>query len=1044
MDLAGLALRQRTTTLVLTGLLLFGGFAAFRELPRLEDPEFTIKEALVITPYPGASAREVEEEVSDKIERAVQQLGQLKEVESKSDRGLSTVTVRIQDRYDRSALPQVWDELRRKVGDVQGQLPPGAGPSQVVDDFGDVWGVFVAIYGPEYEYAQLREVAKLLRKELLLVPDVAKIDFWGDRREAIYVEPNRDRISQLGIDPALIGAALREKNVVADAGRVRVGAEFVAVDPTGGFGTVDDFESLLIRGGEGAQQIYLRDVADVQRGYVEPPDRLLRYDGHVAIGLGISTSSGGNVVRMGEAVEKRVRQILGQVPLGVELGVISLQSQAVVQAIDGFVVSLLQAVAIVVAVLLLFMGLRSGLIIGFVLLATISGTFIFMGPWDVALERISLGALIIALGMLVDNAIVVVDGMLVRIQQGWDAERAASDVVGQTALPLAGATAVAVMAFGAIGLSQDSTGEFTRSLFKVVLISLSLSWVTAVTITPLLGVLFLKPGARQDGEVDPYAGRFYGAYRQFLAACLRHRFVCLGMVLALFGLSLFGFRHVDRSFFPESTRPQFMVDFWLPQGSAIEETIAQAAAAETTLRGLDGVRHVTTLVGAGGMRFLLTYSAEKQNSAYAQFLVDVDDYRRIPALIEEVDRTLPLQHPGAEVYARAFLLGPGGGGKVQARFSGRDPRVLRRLAEQAEAILAADPGAKAVRTDWRERVKAVRPQLAEEEGNAAGITRSDVAAAIRAGFQGQTLGVYRERDELLPIILRAPAPERGDVESLASLQIWSPGAGRMIPLRQVVSGFDTHFEDDIVGRLNRTPTLTVHADPASGPASTLLARVRPPIEAIERPQDYELAWWGEARDSARAQAGIAASIPFFFGAMVLIVIMLFDALRQPLVIWLTVPLASIGVTAGLLLTDQPFGFMALLGFMSLSGMLIKNAIVLIDEIEAVKRAGRTPHDAILLSGVSRLRPVAMAASTTALGLVPLLFDAFFVAMAVTIIFGLVIATVLTMVVVPVLYALVFGVREARAEATAPSAGAARRIPSAGPEDRHLERPRAQS
>jgi multidrug efflux pump subunit AcrB len=1029
MNPADLALRNRTTTLVLTAVLLLAGLSAFRGLSRLEDPEFTIKEALVVTPYPGASAREVEQEVSDLLERAVQQLGQLKEVESKSDRGLSTLTVRIEDRYDRAALPQVWDELRRKVGDVQSRLPPGAGPSRVLDDYGDVWGVFVAIHGAEYSQAEIKEVAKLLRRELLLVPDVAKIDFWGDRQEAVYVEPERDRMAQLGIPPELIAETLREKNLVADAGRIEVGSELVAVDPTGTFRSVEDFENLLIRGGDSGQQIFLRDVAEVRRGYVEPPDRVLRYDGRPAIGLGISTAAGGNVVTMGEAVSQRARDVLDRIPLGIEVGIVSLQSAAVSAAIDGFVINLLEAVAIVIAVLLLFMGLRSGLLIGLVLVVTIAGTFLFMGPWGVALERISLGALIIALGMLVDNAIVVVDGMLVRIGQGRDAREAASEVVGQTALPLAGATAVAVLAFGAVGLSQDSTGEFCRSLFKVVLISLSLSWVTAVTVTPTLGVLFLKPPARSvEAQGDPYAGRFYSAYRSFLRACLRFRGPSALFVVAVFGVSLWGFGHVDRSFFPDSTRPQFMVDFWLPQGTRIDETLAQAAEVERYLARLEGTTHVTTLAGAGGMRFLLTYAPEKVNSAYAQFLVDVDDYRRIPALIREVEATVPQRHPEAEVFGRAFVLGPGGGGKIQIRFSGPEPGTLRSLAEEAEAILASDPGAKGIRTDWRQRVKLIRPRLAEEEANAAGVTRTDVAQAVKEGFEGRRIGVYREGDELLPILQRAPEGERRNVESLANLQIWSRAAGSMIPLRQVVSGFETTFEDDIVVRLDRKATITVHADPASGPASVLLERVRPRVEALELPHGYELAWWGEVRDSARAQAGIAASLPLFFGAMVLIVVALFNALKQPLVIWLTVPLALIGVSAGLLLTGQPFGFMALLGFMSLSGMLIKNAIVLIDEIEAQRREGRSPYDAILLSGVSRLRPVAMAALTTALGMIPLLFDAFFVSMAVTIIFGLVVATVLTMVVVPVLYALVFRVPApvltAASEGSAPAPGSA--------------------
>jgi multidrug efflux pump subunit AcrB len=1011
-SLADFALRNRTTTLVLTAVLIVGGASAFTKLSRLEDPEFTIKEALVITPYPGAGATEVEEEVSDLIERAVQQLGQLKEVESKSDRGLSTVTVRIKDKYDKHSLPQVWDELRRKVGDVQRQLPPGAGPSLVNDDYGDVWGVFIAIYGDEYGYAELKEYAKLLRRELLLVQDVAKIEFWGERKEVVYIVPNRDRMTQLGVHPDQITGSLRDKNIVVDSGRARVGQDFLAIDPTGTFQSVKAFEDLPITGHASGQQIYLRDVAEVRRGYREPQDKVLRYDGQLAIGLGVSTVSGGNVVDMGEALYKRMKELLPQTPLGIEFGIISLQSAAVTAAINNFMLSLLEAVAIVIVVLLVFMGLRSGLLIGFILFVTIFGTFIFMGPWNVALERISLGALIIALGMLVDNAIVVVDGMLVRMQKGMSPEDSAVEVCRQNAMPLLGATAVAIMAFGAIGLSDDSTGEFCRSLFQVVFLSLGLSWITAMTTTPVLGVLFLKVPKAKPGQEqrDPYGGAFYSVYRAVLRGSIRLRWLTLLVVVGLFALSLWGFGFTDKSFFPNSTRPQFMVDFWLPKGTHIDDTVATAAEVEKYLLGLDNATHVTTLAGAGGMRFLVTYGPEKQDSSYAQFLVDVEDYRLIDAMIARIEREIPERFPEAQAYGKKFLLGPGSGGRIQARFSGSNPDVLRRLAEQAMTILVEDGGAKAIRTDWRRRTPFLQPVMADEEANRAGIGRPDVAETIKSGFEGISVGVYREGDELLPIVFRAAEAERSDIASIQNLQIWSPVAQQAIPLRQVVSGFDTLFEDAIIQRLNRKTTITVHADPAIGVPSELLGRVKPKIEALELPPGYELEWWGEYRDSARAQAGIAASIPFFFAAMVLITIALFNALRQPLAIWLMVPLALIGVTLGLLITRQPFGFMALLGFMSLSGMLIKNAIVLIDEIEVQKREGLAPLDAIITSGVSRLRPVAMAALTTALGMIPLLLDAFFVAMAVTIIFGLMIATFLTMLVLPVVYATLFRVR----------------------------------
>ena len=464
---------------------------------------------------------------------------------------------------------------------------------------------------------------------------------------------------------------------------------------------------------------------------------MLRYDGHVAIGLGISTTRGGNVVEMGEAVDKRMRELKPRIPLGIEVGVISLQSKAVTTAVNGFLVNLLEAVAIVIGVLVIFMGFRSALIIGFVLLLTILATFIFMGPWQVALERISLGALVIALGMLVDNAIVIVDGVLVRVQRGRDAAEACREVVAQSAIPLLGATAVAVLAFGAIGLSNDSTGEFCRSLFQVVFLSLGLSWITGVTVTPLLCVMFLKAAPQKasagNAPADPYAGIIFVLYRKFLLNAIRLRWVTVAVVLALFALSLWGFQYVDKSFFPDSTRPQFMVDVWLPQGTHIDDTVATAALVEDYLTNLDGATHVSSLVGAGGLRFLVTYAPEKTNPAYAQFLVDVDDHNKIPALLLQVEAELAQTVPDIEVFTRKFALGPGGGGKIQARFSGPDRNVLRRLADDTMAILHQDGGGKAIRTDWRQRVKLLRPILAEEEANNAGITE----AGCCAGCEGE-------------------------------------------------------------------------------------------------------------------------------------------------------------------------------------------------------------------------------------------------------------------------------------------------------------------
>jgi multidrug efflux pump subunit AcrB len=1001
-NIAQFFIEQRVTTLVLTVVMIGAGMVSYQGLSRLEDPEFTIKDALVITSYPGGSAAEVEKEISDPLEIAVQNMGQVKHVVSRSERGLSTLTVTMKDQYDKFALPQVWDELRRKIGDAQANLPPGAGVPLVIDDYGDVYGIFVAIYGEGYTYAELKHVVDMLRRELLLVDDVGKVDTFGERVEAVYVELKRDQMSQLGISEAVIINELQNKNAVANAGRVKVGPEFITITPTGGITAVEQFESILITGG--TNQIYLRDVANVRRGYVEPQRSLIRYDGYESIGLGISTVSGGNVVKMGIALELRLEELRERIPVGIQAGMVSVQSDAVSIAINGFIFSLLEAVGIVIVVLLFFMGLRSGILIGFVLLLTIAGTFVFMAPMEVALERISLGALIIALGMLVDNAIVVVDGVLVRLQKGQEVKQAAIDVVKQTAIPLLGATVIAILAFAAIGTSDDKTGEFCRSLYQVVMISLLLSWVTAVSITPLLCVMFLKKPEADAEQKDPYDNNLYRFYKKLLDVAIHRKVITIALVVGLFSSALYGFGFVQQSFFPPSTRPQFMVDLWLPQGTHINRMTETVNSIEDHIKDLEGVTHVTSLVGKGGMRFLLTYEPEKTNGSYAQLLVDVESPEDLDTLLPRVEQYLGDNYPDLLGYASRFQLGPGSTGKIQARFSGSDRDVLRNLAVQTQAIYQSDFDSKAIRNDWRQRVKLVKPTLAEEQANLNGITRIDVANTVLEAFQGATVGIYRENDLLLPIIMRAEEEYRSDIDSIQNLQIWSPASSAMIPLRQVVSGFESTFEDEIIQRRNRKPTITVFADPEKELASNLFSRIRPQVEALELPPGYELEWGGEYEDSGDAQAGLVASLPMFILIMILITVMLFNSLKQPLIIWLTVPLSLIGVTAGLLSTGQPFGFMALLGLLSLIGMLIKNAIVLIDEINLQWAQGKELLDAIVDSGQSRLRPVLMAASTTALGLVPLLFDAFFISMAVTIIFGLVFATLLTMVVVPVLYA----------------------------------------
>ena len=1009
MDIAEFSIRKKVITLSITLLIVVGGTIAYFKLPRLEDPEFTIKQALVVTDYPGASAQEVSEEVSDKIEKAVQQLGQLKRVESRSSRGQSIVTVHIKDRYDKRSLPQVWDELRRKVSDVQSQLPSGAKTSVVYDDFGDVYGMLFAITGDGYSEAELKEIAKFLQRELLLCKDVKKIEFWGIHDEVVYVEMSREKMAALGISPIQIYTLMAQKNLLGNSGKVKVGSEYIPISPTGGITFFAGLGDLLISK-DGDRMIFLKDVATIKRGYADPPANILHFNGKPAVSLAASTVLGGNAVTMGDALFRRLAELKSDLPLGVEVHPISLQSETVKSAVNDFVVNVLESLVIVVLVLLLFMGLHSGMLIGMVLMVTIAGTLMVMKMFEISMERISLGALIIALGMLVDNAIVITEGIMVRIHKGEDKLSAAKEVVAQTKWPLLGATAISIFAFAAIGTSQDSSGEFCGSLFYVMMISLSISWITAITLTPLFCFYFFKSKHSENKAHDPYDSWMFRWYRSSLDWCLRHRKLTIASMLVMLLISIWSFQFVDKSFFPASTRPQFMVELWLPEGSHIKETEKVVAEAEKYLKTLNHVTGITSYIGGGATRFILTYSPEKNNSSYAILLVSVDDWLEINRLCAQAQQHLDEVGVNYMVNVRKFQFGPGEGGKVQLRISGRDSRVLRRLTETASDIMRKNSNCKALRSDWRESVKVIKPVFAEAQAKRLAITHQELSNAILENFAGINIGTFRENDELISIVARAPELSRNNVGNLENVFVWSSNAQKMIPFGQVVSEVDTCWEAPLVMRRHRLPTVTVHCDPATGSANSLLQQLRPKIEAIPLPPGYFIEWGGEYEDTIDAQTSLLGGVPAFAVMMVLMVILLFNSIRHTLVIWLTVPLTVIGVTAGLLLFDQPFNFMALLGFLSLSGMQIKNAIVLLDEINCQRAAGgRNIWQVILDSSVSRIRPVAMAAFTTVLGMLPLLLDAFFAAMSVTIMFGLTFACLLTLYVVPVLYAVLFRV-----------------------------------
>ncbi|GKR03702.1 hypothetical protein KAM462_34220 [Aeromonas caviae] len=953
MDIAGYFIQRRVTSWLVTLVLGIGGLLAFLGIGRLEDPSFTLKNAMVITSYPGASPQQVEEEVSYPLENAIQQLPSIKKVTSISSAGLSQISLELHSQYKAEQIPQIWDELRRKINDLQPNLPPGVNPPQVRDDFSDVFGFFLLLTGEGYSAQELRDFADYLRRELVLLPGVGKVSLAGVRQEQVQVEISRSKMSSLGIAPQRLAQVLSQQNVVSNAGRILAGSESIRLHPTGELQDVRELERLVISDPGSPQQITLGDIAQVSRGFSETPGNLYRMNGQPALTLGVSFAPKVNVVDVGAAINARLAELDNQRPAGMQLQVFYDQAAEVQASVQGFVINFVASVAIVIVVLLIFMGLRSGLLIGLILALTVLGSFIFMRLLGIELQRISLGALVIALGMLVDNAIVIVEGILVGRQRGQSTLESARAIVKQTNLPLLGATLIAIIAFAPIGLSDDSTGEYCLSLFQVLMISLLLSWVTAITLTPFFASLFFRDSqtlTNQD-QGDPYGGVIFTAYRALLDFALNRRGLTLGLLAVLLVVAIAGFGKVRQNFFPPSNTPMFFIDLWLPQGTDIRYTEQLVAELDRHVLEQEGVTTVSSSIGQGALRFILTYAPQKQYPNYAQLLVRTDNLERIEPLINQLEQYVAEQYPQVKPKFKQLMLGPGNDSKIEARFSGPDPDELRRL-----------------------------------------------------GGEGT---------RLLRIVARTPDNERLNADSLSDLQIWSSVRGIYLPIEQVLQGFSTEWEDPLIMRLDRKRTLTVQADPAllSGEtAAQLLQRIKPEIEAIPLPEGYHLEWGGEYESSRNAQGAVFGSLPLGYLVMFMITILLFDSFKRATVIWLTVPLAMIGVTLGFLLTGIPFGFMALLGLLSLSGMLVKNGIVLVDEIQLQLASGKDALQAVEEASISRVRPVSMAALTTILGMSPLLTDAFFQSMAVVIMFGLGFATLLTLVVLPVLYCVFYGIK----------------------------------
>jgi len=1012
MNIATFSIARPIYVWILVLVCLLGGIWGFATVGRLEDPSFTIKSAVIITRYPGASALQVSREVSEPLESEIQKMSEVDEIRSVNQPGLSRITVDMKDTFAGDELPEIWTKLRTRVSDAQ--LPDGSSQPFVNDSYGDVFGIYYAITAPGYTDRELYELSRFLRRELLTVDGVADVDVSGVPQEVVYVEPDLVQSTNQNVPPGAIQQAIANADSVTEGGTLETETGRILIQGPEGSDTVSEIAGLTV--GVGGEVLNLFDFSDVYRDREEDPDILIRHNGQEAFTLGIAGVSSENIVDVGKRADAKLDELAPRLPLGIAIHPIYQQHEVVEEASNDFLTNLAMSVSIVVIVLALFMGWRAAVVVGVTLLLTVVGTLFFMGLFSIEMERISLGALIIAMGMLVDNAIVVAEGMQMTMLRGKSSHDAAEEAAGQTQVPLLGATVIGIMAFAGIGLSPDATGEFMFSLFAVIGISLLLSWVLALTVTPLLGHYFFKRGSGEEG--GSYDGAIFRAYAGLLRACLRLWWLVIPGLVAITVVCFMLFGQIKQQFFPDSNTPLFFVHYKLEQGASIHQTSEDLRVLEDWLMQQDEVVSTTSYAGQGAIRFMLTYQAEDPNPSYGHIIVRTETIDTIAFVINRMEEFTAQTLPEGEFRAKRLAFGPGGGNPIEARFSGSDPAVLRELADQAaERLEAASDNIVAPRIDWREQELVLRPVYATDRAQEAGINRDDVTGILRFATDGIQAGVYREGERQIPIILRAD-PE--DDLALTDFVIYSESAQAFMPFEQMTNGLRFDPQNTLLKRRDRVLTITVGADIAPGlTAAQVQSEVTRTIEEMELPSGYDMEWGGELESSTQAQQSLGRQLPLSLIVMVTISVLLFNAIRQPLIIWLLVPMSVNGVSLGLLGTGMPFTFTALLGLLSLSGMLIKNGIVLVDQIDIERRdkPAQPLKDSIVAASVSRLRPVVLAAATTILGMIPLIWDAFFQSMAVTIMGGLAFASILTLIAAPVFYYVFF----IRADRNAPAA-----------------------
>ncbi|WP_103018580.1 efflux RND transporter permease subunit [Alicycliphilus denitrificans] len=1022
------ALNHAALTRYLMVVLMVLGVAAYFQLGQDEDPPFTFRAMVVRTYWPGATAQQVAEQVTDKLERTLQEVPYADKIRSYSKPGESQIIFEIKDSSRPAEVANVWYQVRKKIGDMRYQLPGNIQGPFFNDEFGDVFGVIYALQGEGFSYAELKDFADDVRQQLLRVKDVAKVEQFGVQDEKVWIEVSHKRLAQLGLDFNAVLQQLGAQNAVESAGVIQSPQDMVQVRVGGQFTSVEQLRAMPIRGASGAQ-LRLSDIAEVRRGYVEPPSVKVRFQGREAIGLGISMAKGGDIIALGKALRAAAAGIQARLPAGVQLHQVQDQPASVAASVNEFVKVLIEAVVIVLGVSFVSLGLhkggrfgwhidyRPGLVVAITIPLVLAVTFLAMHYLGIGLHKVSLGSLIIALGLLVDDAIIAVEMMVRKMEEGYDKVRAATFAYDVTAKPMLTGTLITAAGFLPIGIAKSVTGEYTFAIFAVTVIALVLSWIVSVYFVPYLGTLLLKVKPH-DPDAPPHElfdTPFYNRFRATVNWCVQHRWITIGATVAIFALGIAGMGRVQQQFFPDSSRPEIMVDLWFPEGTAFAANEAVTKRLERRLMEQDGVESVAAWVGSGTPRFYLPLDQVFPQSNVSQFIVLAKSLPEREALRLSLPKLLAEEVPEARDRVKLLPNGPPVPYPVQFRVLGGDPATLRLRADEVKAAMRANANLVGVNDNWNESVKVVRLEVDQDKARALGVTSQSIAQASRIMFTGTTVGQYRENDLALDIVLRQSPDEREAISDIANAYL-PTASGRSIPLTQIARPVFT-WEPGVMWRWSRDYAITVQGDLVEGlQGATVTAQLLPELRALEArwraagDNGVRIEVAGAVEESSKGSASIVAGVPVMLFIVFTLLMLQLHSFSRSVLVFLTGPLGIAGVAAALLLLNRPFGFVALLGVIALMGMIQRNSVILIDQIELDRAAGVPTWNAIVEAAVRRLRPIVLTAAAAVLAMIPLSRSVFWGPMAVAIMGGLVVATVLTLLALPAMYAAWFRVR----------------------------------